>query len=242
MPQRIKFFLAHLSVSFLIALLVVGLVFFIWYPTPLAQAVGVTHIFLMMLAIDVIVGPALGFIVYKRDKKKFKFDLSIIILIQLSALSYGVYSIAQGRPVWIAYNVDRFELIRNNEIIHNNLQTALSKYQQPSWFKPQFVGVAFAKDKELRDQDMFQEMFGGISIAQKPERHVPLIEVKKQIKQRTQSLDSLKKYNSEQVVATVLANYPQAKGYVPLKANHLDMTVLLDQNAEVIKIVNLRPW
>lgn len=242
MSQRIKFFLGHLSISFLIASLVVGIVFFIWYPAPLAEAVGVTHIFLMMLIIDVIVGPTLGFIVYKKDKKKLKFDLSIIILIQLSALIYGVYSIAQGRPVWIAYNVDRFELIRSNEILHNNLQTALSKYQQPSWFKPQFVGVTFAKDKELRDQDMFQEMFGGISIAQKPERHVPLIQVKKQIKQRTQSLDLLKKYNSEQVVATVLANYPQAKGYVPLKANHLDMTVLLDQNAEVIKIVNLRPW
>lgn len=65
MSKRLKFFLSHLSISLMIALCVVGLVFFIWYPTPLATAVGVTQIFLMMLAIDVTVGPILGFIVYK---------------------------------------------------------------------------------------------------------------------------------------------------------------------------------
>lgn len=48
----------------------------------------------------------------------------MIILIQLSALSYGLYSIAQGRPVWLVYNVDRFELVRNNEIIETNTQNS----------------------------------------------------------------------------------------------------------------------
>jgi len=60
MSKRLKFFLTHLSISLLIALLVIGLVFFVWYPAPLAQAVGVTHIFLMLLAIDVVIGPVLG--------------------------------------------------------------------------------------------------------------------------------------------------------------------------------------
>ena len=57
MSKRLKFFVSHLLISFFIALIVVGVVFFIWYPSPLATAVGVTHIFLMMLTIDVIVGP-----------------------------------------------------------------------------------------------------------------------------------------------------------------------------------------
>ena len=107
--KRIKFFLGHLAISFFIALIVVGIIFFIWYPSPLAKAVGVTQIFLMMLMIDVIIGPLLGLMVYKEGKNTLKIDLSIIILIQLIALSYGVYSIAQGRPAWLAYNVDRFE-------------------------------------------------------------------------------------------------------------------------------------
>ena len=101
MPKRLKFFLSHLSISAVVAFIVLGLIFFIWYPTPLATAVGVTQIFLMMLAIDVTVGPILGFIVYKEGKKTLKMDLTVIILLQLSALGYGIYSIEQGRPVWI---------------------------------------------------------------------------------------------------------------------------------------------
>ncbi|WHR56682.1 TfpX/TfpZ family type IV pilin accessory protein [Acinetobacter haemolyticus] len=243
MLKRTKFFIGHLSISLLIALIVVGLVFFIWYPKPLAEAVGVTDIFLMLLAIDVIIGPMLGWVVYKEGKKTLKMDLSIIILLQLAALLYGIYSIGQGRPAWLAYNVDRFEAIRNNEIIEDHIAQALPQYQQPSWWKPQFVGVAFAKDNNIRSDEMFQELFAGISIAQKPERYVPLIEVKHQIQQRAQDMKLLKQFNDPQSVQKILAKYPQADAFVPLKATAVDMTVLINkEKGEVVKIVDLRPW
>ncbi|RLZ10152.1 type IV pilin accessory protein [Acinetobacter sp. 2JN-4] len=243
MSKRLKFFLSHLFISAMIALIVVGLVFFVWYPMPLAEAVGVTDIFLMLLAIDVIVGPVLGWVVYKEGKKTLKMDLSIIILLQLSALLYGIYSIGQGRPVWLAYNVDRFEVVRKNEIIEDHIEKARPQYQQPSWLKPQFVGVAFAKDNNVRSDEMFQELFAGISIAQKPERYVPLIEVKKQIQQRAQSLGQLNLFNNKVAVQKTLAKYPQANAFVPLKATAVDMTVLINkETGDVVKIVDLRPW
>ncbi|RZF56920.1 type IV pilin accessory protein [Acinetobacter halotolerans] len=243
MSKRLKFFLSHLSISAIIALIVVGLVFFVWYPASLSKAVGVTDIFLMLLIIDVILGPVLGWIVYKEGKKTLKMDLSIIILLQLSALFYGIYSIGQGRPVWLAYNVDRFEVVRNNEIINDNIAKALSQYRKSSWFKPQFVGVAFAKDNSVRNDEMFQELFSGISIAQKPERYIPLIEVKTQIQQRSQDLKLLKQFNDPQAVQKILAKYPQANAFVPLKATAVDMTVLINkETSEVVKIVDLRPW
>lgn len=243
MSKRLQFFLSHLAISFFVALIVVGVVFFTWYPSPLAKAVGVTHIFLMMLAIDVIIGPLLGLLVYKEGKKTLKMDLTVIILIQLIALSYGVYSIAQGRPAWLAYNVDRFELIRNNEIIDDKINRALPQYQQNSWLEPQYVGVEFAKDAQIRNDDMFAEALGGISVAQKPERYVQLDKVKKQIQQRAQSLDGLKQFNDKALVKKTLSNYPQATAFVPLKANAVDMTVLINkEKGEVVKIVDLRPW
>ncbi|MDA3506783.1 type IV pilin accessory protein [Acinetobacter junii] len=243
MSKRIKFFIGHLFVSVTVALIVLGIIFFIWYPSPLAKAVGVTHIFLMMLAIDVIIGPLLGLLVYKEGKKSLKIDLCIIILIQISALSYGVYSIAQGRPAWLAYYVDRFQLIRNNEIIDKNIGKALSQYQNPSWFKPQYVGVEFAQDKQIRNDDIFAEVLGGISVAQKPERYVPLDRVKNQIQKRAQSLETLNKFNDKMLVQKTLSQYPQANAFVPLKANAVDMTVLIDrEKGEVVKIVDLRPW
>ena len=242
MSKRLKFFLGHLSISFLVALLVIGLVFFLWYSSPLATAVGVTHIFLMLLAIDVVIGPILGLLVYKEGKKSLKFDLTVIIFLQLSALCYGIYSIEQGRPAWLVFYADRFELVRKNEIMDQNINHAQPQFQQPSWLKPQFVATEFAKNIEQRSDDMFAEVLGGISIAQRPERYVDFIQAKEQIQQRAQKLDLLQQYNKKTDVRKILAKYPQATTFLPLKASVVDMTVLVDQNSNVIKIVNLRPW
>lgn len=242
MSKRLKFFLSHLFISLFVALLVMGLVFFVWYPIPLAKAVGVTQIFLMMLAIDVIVGPLLGLLVYKEGKKTLKFDLTIIIAIQISALLYGVYSIEQGRPTWLAYNVDRFELVRKNEIVDQNINQAQPQFQQSSWFKPQFVATVFAKDTNQRNNDMFAEVLGGISIAQRPERYVDFSQAKAQLQKRAQSLELLSQYNDKAVVKNILAKYPQATAFLPMKASAVDMTVLINHKGEVVKIVDLRPW
>lgn len=243
MSKRLKFFLSHLSLSFLIALLVVGLIFFIWYPFPLAKAVGVTYIFLMMLSIDVIVGPMLGLLVYKEGKKTLKFDLSVIILIQIAALCYGVFSIEQGRPAWLVYNIDRFELVRKNELVVTNIQQAQPQFQQPSWFKPQYVATEFAKDTQQRNDEMFAEIFSGISISQRPERYVELTQAKNQIQQRALPLVELQRYNPKTEVEKTLAKYPKADAWLPLKANAIDMVVLVNkESASIIQIVDLRPW
>lgn len=242
MSKRFKFFSIHLALSLFLALIMVCVVFLVWYSSPLAQAVGVTHIFLMLLAIDVIIGPILGVLVYKEGKKTLKFDLTVIILIQISALLYGMYSLAQGRPAWLAYNVDRFELVRKNEIIEDNISKALPQFQNISWLKPQYVAVQFAKDKNQRNADMFNEVLGGISLAQKPERYVDFAQAKSQIQKRAQVLKLLQQYNNKSVVEKTLAKYPQATAFLPMKASAVDMTVLVDQSGEVVKVVDLRPW
>ncbi|WP_168378172.1 TfpX/TfpZ family type IV pilin accessory protein [Acinetobacter cumulans] len=243
LSKRLKFFLVHLGVSCLLALIIMIWVFNIWYPSPLAIAVGVTKILLMMLVIDVIVGPLLGWLVYKEGKKTLKFDLSVIIILQISAFVYGLFSIEQGRPVWIAYNVDRFELVRKNELITEHLDQAKILYQKASFLSPQYVSVEFAKDKLQRENDMFAEALGGISIAQKPERYVDFTKALPQIKKRAKSLNNLEQFNDQKQVQKILTKYPQATGYMPLKANAVDMTVLVNkQTGEVVKIVDLRPW
>ena len=243
MSKRLKFFLSHLSLSFLIALLVIELVFFIWYPSPLATAVGVTHIFLMLLIIDVILGPLLGLLVYKEGKKTLKFDLSVIILIQIVALCYGVFSIEQGRPAWLVFHADRFELVRKNDILLENIDQAQSQFQHVSWSKPQFVAVKSAVSIQQHQNDIFTEVLGGISLAQQPERYVELTEAKAKIQQRALPLKELELYNLKIEVEKTLAKYPKADAWLPLKATAVDMVVLVNkESASIIKIVDLRPW
>ena len=168
------------------------LVLCIWSPLPLAKAVGVIPIFLMMIVINVIIAPLLSLIVYKEGKKTLKADLSIIVILQILALGYGFYSIEGGRPVWVAYNVDRFELVRKNEMITDHIEQALPQFQDTPWFKPQYVAVKFATDVNQRNDDMFSEVFGGISIAQKPERYVNINQAKSQLQQRAKKLEGTK--------------------------------------------------
>ncbi|NCI78003.1 TfpX/TfpZ family type IV pilin accessory protein [Acinetobacter kanungonis] len=243
MSKRLSFFLRHLGISALVGLFTMFIIFYIWYPAPLAKAVGVTYIFLMLIIVDILVGPILGLIVYKKGKKSLKFDLMVIVLIQFSALSYGIYSIAQGRPVWLVYAVDRFEVVRNNEIFDKNIQQAQIQFQNPSWFKPEYVAVQFAKDSKQRSEDMFAEIFSGIALSQHPELYVPINQARSQIQQRSLSLNLLDKFNAKGRVKEVLEKYPQANAYLPLKANAVDMTVLINKDTtQIIKIVDLRPW
>ncbi len=242
MSKRLKFFIKHLTLSLVVALLLLGLVFLFWYPAPLAKAVGVTSIILMLFAIDIIIGPLLGLLVYKEHKKSLKFDLTIIILVQMSALLYGVFTLEQGRPVWIVYNVDRFELVRKNEIINDNLEKARSQFKQVSFFKPQYVMVENSKDNKQRNEDLFTEVFGGVSLSQMPDRYIEFDQKILLKGKYIKNLDSLYNYNEKSTVEKIFNSTPTASGYVPLKANQTDMTVLLDKHGQPLKIVDLRPW
>lgn len=241
--EKNRFFFWHLLFAVVIVSGLSAWLFLVWYPTPLARATGVYDVFYMVAIIDIIIGPLLGFVVYNESKASLKFDLAFIFCLQIAALCYGTYSLAQGRPVWLAYNVDRFELIRANEIVLNNKIQSSSPYQQTSWLHPRFVGVQIAEDIDEKNKNLFEEVLGGISIAQRPERYVGLSVVKKQMQERAQHLEQLKQYNEPSVVKLVLEKYPNANAWLPLKANAVDMVVLINkQKAEVIKIVDLRPW
>ncbi len=86
-------------------------------------------------------------------------------------------------------------------------------------------------------------MLGGISIAQQPERYVELTQMKDQMQQRAQDLAQLKQLNEVSQVESILQKYPRANAWLPLKANAVDMVVLIHkESAEIIKIVDLRPW
>ena len=237
LSKRMKFFGSHLAISLFIATMALLLVFIFWYPFPLSKAVGVTYLFLMMLVIDVIVGPILGFIVYKEGKKTLKMDLAIIILVQISALMYGLYSIEKGRPAYIVYNIDRFELVRKNEIVSNDHQHNANFGAYPS-----YVAVKYPDDRKLKEKLMFDEIFGGVSLSQRPEYYQDISNVHQQIKYKMQPLQKIADFNEHALIGKLLINYPRAVGFVPLKANHLDMTVLVNAEGKPLKIVDLRPW
>ncbi|MDD0803743.1 MULTISPECIES: TfpX/TfpZ family type IV pilin accessory protein [Acinetobacter] len=238
--EKFNAFLIHLFVSVLILFIVFLLVYFVLYPYPLLTATGGKEILLIMVMIDIVLGPLLTFIVYRKYKKTLKFDLAIIGLIQLIALVYGLYSMVLAKPCWIVFNQNKFELIQCSQIVGD---IGKSDYQLALFERPIFIAVMLSQNPKLKSEQVFDEVLSGISLAQRPENYVDLSKVTEKIQEQAQSVMLLQQYNDVQQVDRILSKYPQATSFVPLKANAVDMTVLINKDkGEVVKIVDLRPW
>jgi hypothetical protein len=127
---KIKAALIHLTISIIVIGLFVLLIFLIWYPQPLFDISGVAAPIKLLILIDVIIGPLLTFVVYKRNKKGLKFDLSVIALLQIAALSYGAYTIYNGKASILVMNNGEFHYLsekfsENKAIKYDELQSGI---------------------------------------------------------------------------------------------------------------------
>ncbi|WP_312512360.1 TfpX/TfpZ family type IV pilin accessory protein [Stutzerimonas nitrititolerans] len=243
MPARLKALLLHLAISAFIALLALLLVFKLWYPAPLHDALGVTHIFILLLLVDVIIGPLLTLLVFNVGKKTLFMDLAIIGCLQLGALGYGLWTVAEGRPAWIVYNIDRFDVVTVVDIDSRQLDEALAQYRNTPWNGPQWVGAIKPDDPERNNNILFEAVQGGSDIAQRPNLYRPLEEMVETIRQQSRPLAALNDLNDSATINDVLYKWPDAAAWVPLMARVKPMVVLLGKNkSDVIAIVELAPW
>lgn len=109
-------------------------VYFIWYQQIYFKISGVIEPLKLLLIVDVILGPLLTFMIYKKGKKDLKFDLMIIILLQLLAFIYGAYSIYLGKPSLVIHRTGYLEVISENSINYTELSDEMKKANY--WFRP----------------------------------------------------------------------------------------------------------
>ena len=70
----------------------------------------------LIAAIDVVLGPALTLLIYKPNKPRLVFDLSLIAAIQLSALVYGFHAAYQQRTVGLVFAENEFTTISYKDL------------------------------------------------------------------------------------------------------------------------------
>jgi len=247
--NRFYAFLIHLAGSVLIGVLVVAIVFFIWYPNTLATATGVTEIFLLVLMVDVCLGPLLTLVVFNVDKKELRRDLFIILLLQVGALFYGIYTVGVVRPVYVVFAVDRFELVYANELTEEKLALASrDEYKSVSLLGPKWVAARLPEDVKAYNNLLFTAVDGGDDLAQIPQYYLPYTELRDKVVEKSHSLEALKQFNAQNLDGynTIISRYSpdlSSYGYLPLQANAMDLVVVIDRStAEVLEIIELKPW
>jgi len=247
--NRYQAFGAHLLGSLVVALLTSALVFLVWYEWPLATVTGVTEIFLILLAVDVVIGPFLTLVVFNPAKKELKRDLLIILLFQIAALLMGVHTVYIARPVYLVFNVDRFDLVYANDLTDEKIKNVTDpRFQSVPFLRPKVIAAKSPDDKNARNKILLNAVQGGDDIPQLPQYYVTYDDMKVRVLERIRSLDELKLFNSgkEDQIAAIGSKYSSIKegvGYLPLRGKVGDLTVIVRRDsAEVLDVVALNPW
>jgi hypothetical protein len=112
--QRLRAAVIHLLLSAAVAALAALLVFAVWYPMPYRQISGGRDLFLLVVAVDVAIGPLITLAVFDRRKPRAELvrDMAVVAAMQLAALAYGLHTVAQARPAVVALEVDRLRVVR----------------------------------------------------------------------------------------------------------------------------------
>jgi len=151
----------HAAISLLvIGAIAVGVVL-LWFPAGLWHASGLQHLFAIMVAADVVLGPLLTLLVYRKGKPSLRFDLSMIVLAQAAFLAYGVYTLWLNRPVFVVGSQQAFALVFASEIRESALRDAEAK-RWPRFHGrgPWLVGVDLSSPYAL-EEAMFAFAAGG---------------------------------------------------------------------------------
>jgi hypothetical protein len=131
-----------------------------------------------MWGIDLVAGPLLTLIVYKVDKPSLRFDLTVIALLQLAFLGYGLHTLWGSRPVFLVGLPTRMSLVFANEIEEGGLAKAPSPaWRHLSWQGPVLVGAVPPKSDEERQDLLFATMASGVDLDRMPERYVEYAQV-----------------------------------------------------------------
>ena len=162
----------HLLLSIAVASSVVALIYLGWYPGPLDSISGVGEILLMLLAIDVTLGPLLTLIVFDRRKKSLPFDLSCIAVMQIAALVYGLYAVEAGRPHYVVFVKDRFEVVSRVDLQPEDRAAGIGNgAARADWFGPRIVAAEMPTSEEERKSLLFESAVGGRDVQHFPKQY-----------------------------------------------------------------------
>lgn len=240
-----KAFLTHLFISSLIIGCFLAFILLYWYPAPLFGISGLSRIIAILIAVDLILGPLLTFIVFKPGKPSLKPDLSVIAAIQLTALCYGAYSIYQAHPVYITYAIDRFTPINADEV-----DPEKAKYAE--FNKSRLSGPTLAYLDKPTDPKALSDIIMGVMSGQpdldaRVEYYRPIGEFIQKILARGFSEKQLQSTpeNQQKLEAFLKkqSGTPDDYAFIPLNGKSKDVFWVWDRKtARPVGTVDIDPW
>jgi hypothetical protein len=242
----------HLGISALIGTAVISAMLFVWYPGPFFTAMGGNDLVIILLGVDVVLGPLITLIVFNPRKRAalLKLDLAVIGAIQAAALAYGVSVIAEVRPVYMVFTVDRFDLVAASDIKAAELaRVADPRFRSIPWGKPPTIAVKTPTDPK-EQMRVIQSALEGSDLQTFPQYYTDYEAFAGQALKVSKPYSLLRRRHPEpESIALIdkrlaeLGRKEEDVRFVPLKARNRDYCVLVDaKSGAVLGFLELYPW
>ena len=238
----------HFGISLAIGVCAALLIFGVWYPPPYSHAAGADELVMLLLGVDVVLGPLLTLVVYKRGKKSLRFDLAVIALLQICAFSYGMSVVVRARPAFVVSRIDRFVLVAANDLDADDLAKGSEpQFRVIPWTGPKIVGALLPDDAQSRNALMFSGV-AGKDLEKFPQYFVDYDKAAPQLLAKAQPLAKLleAKPEARSTVERFLADkHTDAEHVVwlPLVARRASLTMVLDRaSGKPLGAVVVDPW
>jgi hypothetical protein len=236
----------HLIASLVVATATAVVVFAVWYPPPFATIAGGVGLFMILISVDVVLGPVLTAVVADpaKPRNSLRRDIAVIAAVQLAGLAYGVHAIAMSRPVHLAFEVDRIRVVTAADVDTETLAEAPPGLRELPWTGPTLIAAA----KPTNPDDVFKSIelaMNGFDISMFP-RH-------------WREYDSQRDaaWNAARPLADLIARYPSAAPdveklaarigqpvsdlrFLPLISRHASWATVV--SAPDARIVGHLPW
>ncbi len=196
MRFRLNAFRWHLTGSACVMALVLGALYAGWYRWPGWYLTDAATVALIMIAVDVCLGPLCTLIIAAPGKpsRELARDVGIIVAVQVAGLLYGAATLWQGRPLYYAFSVDRLQIVQASEL--SPAETALARRQNPAFAPqwdstPRWVWAPLPDDKKAQEQIMRAALFGGDDVIQMPRFFKPWDAGRPELQKQLKKVDSL---------------------------------------------------
>lgn len=228
----------HFGVSLLVGLVAAWLVYRVWYPDGLHRLTGGAALFFLLMAVDVVCGPVLTLVLYSpvKSKLKWRVDMGLIALVQVTALVYGLIHVAAARPVFLAFEGDRFRVVQAFDVDKRHLQEAQAPFTTLPWNGPKPIGIHLSTPNDTDYLGSVQMSLLGLHPAFRPSRWRSYSDQRPRILELLRPLSQLESKNADRlnelhVVIRKFGITPEQMGYLPL-VNDLvtDWVIVIDRS------------
>lgn len=146
-----------------------------WYPDQLFELMKAAPIFIIFAVTDITVGPLLTFVIYRKNKRGLKKDLTVIALIQIAAFCIGIRTLAEARPIWIVYSYGVLEIVSAKDMLaEEKKETLPASTYTSSWLGPKLVSAKLPANNKERNKILFESLSGKPDISRNPKYFLPI--------------------------------------------------------------------